>query len=159
MGPQPTRRSPTASATIPWLWRFLLLNVEPLCTIGGFLVLTFAPTVYTSSMTRHTLTTIDPASEFIYTQLVGGWLHFAFIEGVVLRFVDDYRVWRLSCLGMLVSDAFFLHSCAQAIGGWGVWLQVGGWSVDDWAVTVSTLPFVLARVLIVSGIGLRGKVE
>ena len=125
MGPRPTARSPSASATIPWLWRFLLLNVEPLCTIGGFLMLTFAPTVYTSSMTRHTLTTIDPASEFIYTQLVGGWLHFAFIEGVVLRFVDDYRVWRLSCLGMLVSDAFFLHSCAQAIGGWGVWLQVG----------------------------------
>jgi hypothetical protein len=110
-------------------------------------------------MTRHTLTTIDPASEFIYTQLVGGWLHFAFVEGVVLRFVDDYRVWRLSCLGMLVSDTFFLHSCAQAIGGWGVWLRVGGWSVDDWAVTVSTLPFVFARVLIASGVGLRAKVE
>jgi len=52
-----------------------------------------------------------------------------------------------------------LHSCAQAIGGWGVWVQVGGWSVDDWAVTVSTLPFVFARVLIASGVGLRGKVE
>jgi hypothetical protein len=31
-------------------------------------------------MTRDTLTTIDPAPEFIYTQLVGGWLHFAFID-------------------------------------------------------------------------------
>ena len=37
--------------------------------------------------------------------------------------------------------------------------RVGGWSVDDWAVTVSTLPFVFARVLIASGVGLRAKVE
>ena len=151
--------SPTASATIPWLWRFLLLNVEPMCTLGGFLLLTLTPTTYTSSMTRHALTTIDPASEFIYTQLLGGWLHFAFTEGVVLRFVDDYRVWRLLCVGMLVSDALFLHSCAQAIGGWGVWVRVWGWSGDDWAVTVSTLPFVVVRVLIVGGVGLRTKVE
>ena len=155
----PPTRSQTASARIPPIYRFLLLNVESFFALGGVILLLFAPTTYTSTMTRHTLTTIQPASEFIYTELLGGWLHFAFTEAVVLRLVDDYRVWRLSCLGMLVSDAFFLHSCAQAIGGWGVWVQVGGWSVDDWAVTVSTLPFVMARVLVVSGVGLRGKLE
>jgi hypothetical protein len=122
-------------------------------------MLVFAPTVYTKTMTRHTFTTIEPASEFIYTELLGGWLHFAFTEAVVLRLVDDYRVWKLLCMGMLLSDAAYVHSCAQAVGGWAVWLQVGGWSVDDWVVTVSTWPFMVARVLIVSGVGMRAKVE
>ena len=155
----PPTRSQTASARIPPIYRFLLLNVESFFALGGVILLLFAPTTYTSTMTRHTLTTIQPASEFIYTELLGGWLHFAFTEAIVLRLVDDYRVWRLLCMGMLLSDAAYVHSCAQAIGGWGVWVQVGGWSVDDWAVTVSTLPFVMARVLIVSGVGLREKVE
>jgi hypothetical protein len=156
MGPT---RSLTASATIPWLSRFLILNVEPFCAFGGVLMLLSAPEVYTKTMTRHALTTIEPASEFIYTELLGGWLHSAFTEAVVLRLVDDYRVWRLLCMGMLLSDTAYVHSCAQALGGWGVWLQVGGWSVDDWVVTVTTWPFMIARLLIVGGVGMRAKVE
>lgn len=152
-------RSPTASAVIPAVWRFLILNVEPLCAFGGVLMLFFAPTVYTKTMTRHAFTSIEPASEFIYTELLGGWLHFAFTEAVVLRLVDDYRVWRLLCMGMLLSDLAYVHSCAQALGGWDVWLQVGGWSVDDWVVTISTWPFMIARLAIVSGVGMRAKVE
>lgn len=151
--------SPTASATIPALWRFLLLNVEPFCAFGGVLMLFFAPTVYTGTMTRHAFTSIEPASEFIYTELLGGWLHFAFTEAVVLRLVDDYRAWRLLCVGMLLSDAAYVHSCAQALGGWSVWLQVGGWTLDDWVVTVSTWPFMIARLVIVSGLGMHAKVE
>lgn len=122
-------------------------------------MLFFAPTLYTRTMTRHTFTSIDPASEFIYTELLGGWLHFAFTEAVVLRLVDDYRVWRILCVGMLLSDAAYVHSCAQAVGGWGVWGDVGGWTVDEWVVTLSTWPFVVVRLLIVSGVGMRVKVE
>lgn len=155
----PPPRSQSASAVVPALWRFMLLNVEPVCALGGVLMLIFAPTVYTKTMTRHTLTSIEPASEFIYTELLGGWLHFAFTEAIVLRLVDDYRVWRLLCMGMLLSDLPYMHSCAQAIGGWGVWFQVGGWTVDEWAVTLSTWPFVIARLAIVAGAGMREKVE
>jgi hypothetical protein len=155
----PPTRSQTASASIPVIYRFLLLNIEPFFAFGGVLLLALAPTMYTGTMTRHTLTTIQPASEFIYTELLGGWLHFAFTEGIVLRLVDDYRVWRLLCMGMLLSDAAYVHSCAQAIGGWGVWVQVGGWTVDEWVVTLTTWPFLIARLAIVSGVGMREKVE
>lgn len=156
MAPQ---RSPTASATIPALYRFLLLNVEPVCAFGGVLMLFFAPSVYTGTMTRRAFTSIEPASGFIYTELLGGWLHLAFTEAVVLRSVDDYRVWRLLCMGILLSDAAYVHSVAQALGGWSVWAQLGGWTVEDWTVTVSTWPFVFVRLLIVSGVGMKGKVE
>jgi hypothetical protein len=155
----PPTRTQTASARIPPIYRFLLLNVESIFALGGVILLLFAPTMYTSQMTRHTLTTIQPASEFIYTELLGGWLHFAFTEAIVLRLVDDYRVWRLLCMGMLLSDLAYVHSCAQAIGGWGVWVQVGGWTVDEWVVTLTTWPFLLTRLAIVSGVGMRVKVE
>lgn len=143
---------------IPRFWRFLLLNVEPVCAFGGALTLLFNPVMYTSTMTRHAFTSIEPASDFIYTELIGGWLHFAFTEAIVLRLVDDYRVWRLLCMGMLLSDIFYCHSCAQAVGGWAVWLQVGGWTFEEWVVTLTTWPFLIARLAIVSGVGMRVKV-
>lgn len=152
-------RIQTASATIPALWRFLLLNVEPVCAFAGVLTLVFAPSLYTANMTRQALTTIEPASEFIYTELLGGWLHLAFTEAVVLRLVDDYRVWRLLCIGMLLSDAAYVHSCAQGVGGWGEWVHVSHWTADEWAVTLSTWPFVVARLAIASGVGMRAKVQ
>lgn len=152
-------RGQTASATVPSIWRFLLLNVEPLFALGGVVLLLVNPALYTSTMTRHVFASIQPASEFIYTELLGGWLHFAFTEAVVLRLVDDYRVWRLLCAGMLLSDAAYCHSCAQAIGGWGEWVKVGGWSVDEWMVILTTWPFLVARLAILSGVGMRQKTE
>jgi len=103
-------------------------------------------------MTRENLTSIQPASHFIYTELAGGWLHFAFTEAVVLRLVDDVRVWRLLCIGMLLSDVLYLHSAAEALGGWAEYAKLAEWTVQDWVVTLSTLPFLLTRVGIVLGI-------
>ncbi|KAM0723154.1 hypothetical protein Q7P37_001354 [Cladosporium fusiforme] len=148
-----------ASATVPAVLRFLLLTLEPLFAIGGVFTLLIDPGMYTNTMTRHALTTIEPASEFIYTELLGGWLHFAFTEAVVLRLVDDYRVWRLLCVAMLLSDAAYCHSCAQGIGGWSEWVKVGAWTPEEWVVTITTWPFVIARLAIVSGIGMRKKTE
>lgn len=56
-------------------------------------------------------------------------------------------------MGMLLSDVCYTHSCAQAVGGWSEWVKIGEWTAEDWMVTVTTWPFVLARVAIVLGIG------
>ena len=61
-------------------------------------------------------------------------------------------------MGMLLSDLAYCHSCAQAVGGWGVWLVVANWTAEDWLVNLMTWPFVLARCAIVFGIG-RKDVE
>jgi len=146
-----------ASTAIPPLLRILLLYLEPLFAFSGALLVLFNPGHYVSTMSRAavTSTSLDPRTTFIYTELAGGWLHFAFTEAVVLRCVDDVRVWRLLCAGMLLSDLAYCHSCAQAIGGWGVWVDVARWTTDEWVAAVTTWPFVLARCAIVSGLALR----
>ncbi|CAK4022314.1 hypothetical protein CBER1_04487 [Lecanosticta acicola] len=144
-----------ASTTIPYLYRFLLTNVESLLALGGVALVLMDPGKYNASLTQARLSTIQPDTQFIYTQLAGGWAFIAFTEAVVLRLVDDLRVWKLLCAGILFSDALYTHSIAQAAGGWTEWFKVGNWSVEDWLVGVTTWPFVLTRLAIVLGVGLR----
>jgi hypothetical protein len=127
------RTSAKASTSIPYILRFPLLWLEPFFALNGAILTLFKPNVY--------------------TELAGGWLHFAFTEGVVLRLVDDVRVWRLLCIGMLLSDFAYCHSVAEAVGGWAEWLVVSRWTLEDWVVTITTWPFVFARIAIVLGIG------
>lgn len=92
---------------------------------------------------------------FIFTELSGAWLMFAFYEAVVLRALDDVRIWRLLCAGMLLSDVLYAHSCAEALGGWSEWVKVGNWRSEDWAVLVGTAPFLVVRILVVLGLGFK----
>lgn len=150
MAPETKR---TASSAIPYIHRFLLLNIEPLFAFSGAIYLMLNAGEYTATLSRGLVPASQAGPEFIYTELLGGWLHFAFTEAVVLRLVDDARIWRLLCMGMLLSDVAYCHSCAQAVGGWRVWLILADWTMNDWTVAVTTWPFVLARLSIVSGIG------
>lgn len=61
-----------ASASIPQVLQILLLYLEPLFTIGGILLLMLKPEVYTKDTTRSSMTSVDPKSIFLYTQLAGG---------------------------------------------------------------------------------------
>ncbi|CZT18858.1 uncharacterized protein RCC_04703 [Ramularia collo-cygni] len=148
--------SPTkASTTIPYLYRFLLLNVESVFAFGGVIMALTLPGAYLSSLTREAITTVDSSTEFVYTQLAGGWLHIAFCEFFILRLVDDLRVWKLMCMGILLSDALYSHSLAQALGGWSNWAVLAEWTGQDWLVAATTFPFILTRIAIVLGIGLK----
>ena len=64
--------APKASASIPQVLRVLLLYIEPLFTIGGILLLMLKPEAYTKDTTRSSMTSVDPKSIFVYTQLAGG---------------------------------------------------------------------------------------
>lgn len=147
--------STKATETIPYLYRFLLTNVESIFAFGGVIMCMTNPGFYLSGLTRETITAIQPTTDFIYTQLAGGWLFISFAELVILRFVDDIKVWKLMCAGILLSDALYTHSVAQAVGGWSEWLKFWEWTGQDWGVTVTTWPFVLVRLAIVLGIGLK----
>ncbi|KAK4553891.1 hypothetical protein LTR86_009066 [Recurvomyces mirabilis] len=150
----PTMRK--ASATVPLISRILLLYFEPIFALGGAIMVLTKPDNYLHTVTRGLVPTLGPQNDFVWTTVAGGWLYFAFTEGVVLRLVDDVRVWRLLCMGMLLSDLAYTHSVAQALGGWDVWLKVWEWTSEDWVVTITTWPFVLARVGIALGLGFRG---
>lgn len=137
----------------------MLTTIEPILALLGAITVVVNPAKYLSTMTRDTVG-YDPATAFLYTQLCGAWLVFAINEALVLRLVDNRRVWKLMCLGMLASDFCYMHSCAQANGGWTEWIQLQQWSTEDWAVFVTTFPPVTTRVLLVLGIGelkIKGK--
>ncbi|KAL2200768.1 hypothetical protein P885DRAFT_74604 [Corynascus similis CBS 632.67] len=154
-----TTTSASASTSLPFAYRLTLLVLEPLFALNGALMVFRDPTGYAAGMTRDlelASRAYDPrANGFLYTQLGAAWLLFAFNEAVVLRLVDDLRIWRLLCWGKLISDVAFVISSAQAVGGWESFVQFGVWSAFDWAVFVSTFGPMLVRVLVVLGIGVR----
>ncbi|KAK2031337.1 hypothetical protein LX32DRAFT_637324 [Colletotrichum zoysiae] len=142
-----------ASAAVPGIYQ-LILTIEPIFAILGSVMVLHTPHQYLAGMTRNEIP-YAPNTQFLYTQLGGAWLYFAFIEGVVLRLFDDLNLWRVICAGMLLSDAAYFHSTAQAVGGWDVWLDRSAWTVEDYAVFCTTAPMLIVRCLIVLGIGIR----
>lgn len=150
-------RTISATSSIPLAYRLLITTVEPALALGGALLALTTPAAYLATMTRDT-GIFTSNSEFLYTELGGAWLYFAFVEAVVLRLHDDLRLWRVLCLGMLLSDVAYCHSAAQAVGGWGSWAMLADWTAQDWVVLVTTAPMVLARLLIVLGVGVRVRV-
>ena len=78
-----------ASGTIPYLFRFPLLYLEPVFALCGAILVFINPQQYASTMTRGLIQSVDSSSDFIYTELGGGWLHFAFTEAIVLRIIEE----------------------------------------------------------------------
>lgn len=145
----------SAKAAVPYAYRLILLTIEPfLAVVLGSLLVFLDPATYVGSVTRQAVT-FTPETTFLYTALGGSWLYFAFVEVVVLRLFDDLSLWRVLCMGMLLSDFAFLHSTAQAVGGWGSYMILTDWTVEDWTGFILTAPMVLTRIFIVLGIGLK----
>ncbi|KAK4125583.1 hypothetical protein N657DRAFT_642324 [Parathielavia appendiculata] len=145
---------PTASTALPLAYRLTLLVLEPLRALNGAVMTFRAPADYVAHVT-HKPALYSPANQFLYMQLGGAWLLFAFNEAVVLRLVDDLRVWRLLCWGMLVSDIVYHVSSVQAVGGWGEFVRVGEWNTFDWAVFASAVVPMVVRLLVVAGVGVK----
>ena len=142
----------SATASLPALYRHTLTTIEPLFALNGAVLAFFTPQTYLSTMTRDSAL-LTPNTTFLYTEIGGAWLYFAFVEAVVLRQFDDLRLWRMLCWAMLLSDAAYCVSVAQALGGWGAWMALSDWTVSDHAVFWSTVPVALVRLLVVLGVG------
>lgn len=144
----------SAKASVPYIYRLILLTIEPFFALMGSALVLVDPSTYVGSITRHSVA-FAPNTTFLYTALSGSWLYFAFVEAVVLRLFDDLALWRVLCAGMLLSDFAFCHSTAQAVGGWGAYMKIGDWTPEDYVAFASTAPMVLTRILLVLGVGLK----
>lgn len=148
----------SAKANVPYLYRLILLTIEPFFALMGSVLVSVDPSTYLGSMTRHSVPFASDTT-FLYTALAGSWLYFAFVEAVVLRLFDDLALWRVLCTGMLLSDFAFCHSTAQAVGGWGAYVKIGDWTPEDLVAFASTAPMVLTRILLVLGVGIKRPLE
>ena len=146
----------SATASIPYIYRLVLTTIEPFFAVGGAILVFRKPGDYLSTMSRSSATFI-PSTTFLYTELGGAWLYFTFVEAVVLRRFDDLNLWKYLCLGMLLSDAAYCHSAAQAVGGWKAWASLADWTAEDYLVFVTTAPMVLVRILIILGVGVKKR--
>lgn len=144
----------SAKASVPYFYRLILLTIEPLFALMGSVLVLIDPGTYLGSITRHSVA-FTPDTTFLYTSLAGSWSYFAFVEAVVLRSFDDLALWRVLCAGMLLSDFAFCHSTAQAVGGWGIYVNVWDWTPEDYVAFATTAPMVLTRILLVLGVGLK----
>ncbi|KAK3486102.1 uncharacterized protein B0T23DRAFT_246072 [Neurospora hispaniola] len=147
MAPTSPTATASATATIPFLYRIILLYIEPLFAINGAFMVFFQPAKYAAMMTRASVP-YDAPSQYLYTQIGSGWLYFAFIQAVILRLYDDLRLWQLLCVGMLLSDAGYSWSVIQGVGGWSQWIKVGEWEASDWTLFWATVPLAVIRVLV-----------
>ena len=146
----------SAVASVPYIYRLILLIIEPLFALMGSALVLVDPGTYLGSITRQSVAFTSDTT-FLYTALSGSWLYFAFVEAVVLRLFDDLALWRVLCAGMLLSDFAFCHSTAQAVGGWGIYVNMGDWTLEDYVAFASTAPMVLTRILLVLGVGVKGR--
>ncbi|KAJ3497357.1 hypothetical protein NLG97_g1968 [Lecanicillium saksenae] len=143
-----------ATATVPFVIRFILTVFEPLSALNGAWMCLHNPGSYLTIMTRNAFP-FTKSETFMYTTVAGSWIYFAFIEAVVMRLFDDLRLWRYLCAGILINDAIYCHAIAQAVGGWAVWLDVASWTKDDHMVFWATWPLIIIRVMVVLGVGLK----
>ncbi|KAF6806742.1 hypothetical protein CSOJ01_08645 [Colletotrichum sojae] len=155
MTKEPHRPTPASSA-VPLAYQFLITTLEPVFALLGAVMTLHTPHQYLAGVTRNAVPFAED-TRFLYSQMAGGWLFFAFVEAVVLRMFDDADLWRFLAAGMLLSDAAYCHGSAQAVGGWAAWSDRGNWTVEDYVILGTTAPFVIARILLVLGVGVRTK--
>jgi hypothetical protein len=152
---RPTTVPIRATDSIPWIPRLCLTTFEPLVAVSGAIQVITQPQVYIAILTRTATSDIHPAAlgnTWIYTQLAGGWLIIAFLEAVLLRVVDDLRVWKLVCMAVLLSDVCYVLSAVEAAGGWTEHFAWWKWTVMDLTAQITTWPFVLSRIGVLTGL-------
>ena len=147
MAPTSQTATVSATATIPLLYRILLLYIEPFFAVNGAFIAFFRPAQYAALLTRASVP-YDPSTQYLYTSIGGLWLMFAFNQAVILRLYDDVRLWKLLCVGMLLSDAGHSWAMIQGLGGWSQWIKIGEWVTSDWNLFLTSLPFAVVRVLV-----------
>ncbi|KAK4188758.1 hypothetical protein QBC35DRAFT_185410 [Podospora australis] len=150
---QPTK----ATLTVPLITRLYLTILEPLMCLNGVYLTLFHPSEYHSKITRFGLASFSPENQFLYTQLAAAWLVFGFNEAIVLWLVDDLRVWKLLCIGMLLSDAVYFVSSVEAVGGWERFSAIGEWDAFDWSVFIMAVIATLMRLVVLGVNGNKAK--
>ncbi|XP_014561450.1 hypothetical protein COCVIDRAFT_11953 [Bipolaris victoriae FI3] len=138
-----------APPNTPFIYILWNLYLEPVFALGGVYKLLFGPESYFDFMPS--TATYSASSQIVCNQLAAAYILFAFVEGVLLRVVDDKRTWRWILFGLLLCD---LGHCYAA------WCEMGyrlfgpeGWGGKDGVTNSLNLLPVLIRMGYLLGIG------
>jgi len=138
-----------APPSTPLIYRLWHLYLEPVFALGGVYKLHFTPLDYFSYMPS--ATAYSASSQIVCDQLASTYLLFAFIEGVVLRVVDDKRTWRWIVFGLMLCDLGHCYAAWCAMGD--VIFGAAGWRGKDGVTNTLNVMPVLIRAAYLLGIG------
>lgn len=97
-------------------------------------------------------------SQIVYDQLASTYLLFAFIEGVLLRVVDDVKIWKWIVFGLALCDAGHIYAAWCEMGtelSLSPWL----WSQKDFVTNFLNVMPLLTRTAFLLGIGVKSSVQ
>lgn len=138
---------------IPFFYRLWHLYLEPVFALGGVYHLHFVPREYHEFMPA--TTSYNASSQIVYNQLASAYLLFAFIEGVLLRVVDDMRVWKYIVFGLALCDAGHCYAAWCEMGT--VWMfNPMLWSQKDTVTNVLNWLPLLTRICVLLDVGMTG---
>jgi len=141
---------------IPLFYRLWHLYLEPLFAISGAYYLHFAPALYHNFMPRST--NYNASSQIVYDQLASSYLFFAFVEGVLLRVVDNLRMWRWIVAALLLCDVGHCYAAWCEIGTDGL-LDLSLWTGEVGVANLLTVLPLFTRLAFVMGVGMGGERE
>lgn len=138
-----------APPNTPFIYLLWHLYIEPVLALGGVYHLHFAPREYFTFMPS--TAGYSASSQIVYDQLASAYLFFAFVEGVLMRVVDDRRTWRYIVFGLLLCD---LGHCYAAWGEMGDKVfGAEGWRGRDGVTNSLNVAPVVVRVAYLLGVG------
>ena len=135
---------------IPFFYRLWHLYLEPIGALGGVYHLHFVPREYFDYMPA--TSQYSPQSQIVCDQLAATYLLFAWIEGVLLRVVDDVRIWKYILFGLALCDAGHIFAAWQSAGTewiFSPWL----WDGRDIVTNILNVLPLITRVAFICGVG------
>lgn len=158
-----TARS-NASHPIHPIYRLIFLWLEPLFALGGTIQVLVKPLSYIAI--SHPLlhgyvaivVSLERRLQGLFTVIAGGWSIIVFNDIVTLRVFDrDPKVWKFVIGAHLCSDLFYLVALAHDVGGWERAIDMRQWDGNEWLTNVLTIPFLLAKIAMLFGVGIRSE--
>lgn len=153
----PARTKAWAGQSIPIIYNFFFLLIEPIAALVGAYYAHFKPEEYLGLTHADTAPSPIPlGTKVALSQLGNLYLFFALNEALVLRSTGDIRVWKTVLFVLLVADLGHLYTVKEL--GWRVYFDVTSWNAIDWG----NVPFVYAgatmRILFLADVGF-GKAQ
>ncbi|KAK4202149.1 hypothetical protein QBC40DRAFT_45979 [Triangularia verruculosa] len=153
---QSTAPAPKAKATagfsLPFVYRFFFLLVEPISAlVGAYYALFDQETYLQLTHAASAVTPIPTSTSIVLAQLGNLYFFFAINEALVLRSTSDIFVWKTVLFCLLVGDLGHLYTVNQL----GVRIY---WDIFNWnAIDIGNIPFVYLgatmRIAFLAGIG------
>ncbi|KAK0747345.1 hypothetical protein B0T21DRAFT_279326 [Apiosordaria backusii] len=153
---QSTASAPKAKSkggfSLPFLYRFFFLLVEPISAlVGAYFALFDQETYLRLTHAASAASSIPTSTSIVLSQLGNLYFFFAINEALVLRSTSDIVVWRTVLFCLLIGDLGHLYTVKQL----GVQIY---WDVFNWnAIDIGNIPFVYfgaaMRIAFLAGIG------